>query len=295
MFLLIDFLNVAYRSFFAIKGLSNSKGFPTNAVYGVLQSIRRWLDEWKPTYLAVVLDAETPARRLELLPQYKANRPPPPELLPPQLEMLCKLFPMLGWPTAFNSTEEADDLAAALALKAAKEGHEVRIASNDKDFFQIVSPQIKILRSTPKETLLADEAWLQGRWGIKPEQMADFLALQGDSSDNIPGVPGVGEKTAADLIGRFGSVEKLLASLEKIQRPKLQAALAEHAEAVRRNVKLIRLNPILDIPSLDGFRLQAPQYQPLLQTLSELEFKSLLSFYKNESQKVIQSKQMVLF
>ncbi len=295
MFLLVDFLNVAYRSFFAIRELSNSKGFPTNAVYGVVQSIRRWLDEWKPTHLAIVLDAETPKRRLELLPQYKANRPPTPDLLPPQLEMLCKLFPMLGWPTAFNSTEEADDLAAALALKAAKEGHEVRIASNDKDFFQIVSPQIKILRSTPKETVLADEAWLQERWRIKPGQVADFLALQGDAVDNIPGVPGVGEKTASDLMGRFGSIEKLLISLQEIQRPKLQAALTENAGIVRRNLELIRLNPISDIPPLNDFRLQEPRYESLLQTLSDLEFKSLFGFYKNESQRTLHSKQMALF
>ncbi len=284
MFLLVDFLNIAYRNFFAIKVLANSKGFPTNAVYGFLQSVRRWMEECKPTHMAIVLDAETPKRRLELLPQYKANRPPTPQALPPQLEALNKLFPLLGWPTVYDPMEEADDLGASLALLAAQKGHEVWIASNDKDFFQIVGPHIKMLRSTPKKIELADEDWIKERWGIKPSQMVDFLALQGDSVDNIPGVAGVGEKTAVELIRRFGSVEKVLACLDKIERPKLCAALAESAKNLRRNLDLIRLNPVKNLPPLEHFCLQEPQYEPLLQMLSELEFKSLFMRYKDESQ-----------
>jgi len=295
MFLLVDFLNIAYRSFFAIKVLSNSRGVPTNAIYGFVQSVRRWCNELKPTHLAIVLDAETPKRRLELLPEYKANRPPTPEPLISQLTKLNQLFPLLGWPTALNSTEEADDLAAALALMAAKSGHDVRIASNDKDFFQIVGPKIKVLRSTPLETVIADETWVRERWGIEPGQVADFLALQGDSVDNIPGVKGVGEKTASELIRRFGSVEKLILSLDEVQRPKLRAALSAHIDVLQRNLKLVRLNPIPEIPSLDDFRLQEPQYKPLLEALSELEFKSLLALYKNESRHVSGPRQGVLF
>ncbi len=284
MFLLVDFLNVAYRSFFAIQTLSNSKGEPTNAVYGFINAVRRWITELKPTHLAIVLDAETPERRMLLLPEYKANRPPTPELLPPQLERLTNLFPLLGWPVAYNPQEEADDLAAALALEAAKEGHDVRIASNDKDFFQVVSPKISILRSTPKETVLADDIWVRGRWGIDPSQMADFLALQGDAVDNIPGVPGVGEKTAAQLIQKFGSVEDILKSLDKVERPKLRTSLEASATLLRRNLDLIRLNHGQAIPPLEDFRLQPPRYELLLRELSELGFKSLLAHYTKESQ-----------
>ena len=295
MFLLVDFLNVAYHNFFAIKTLSNSKGVPTNAVYGFLQSIRRWRDELKPTHMAIVLDAETPKRRLDLLPEYKAQRPPTPEGLPPQLEMLTKLFPLLGWPTAYHELEEADDLGAAIALKAAEQGHDVRIASNDKDFFQIVGPKIKVLRSTPKETVLADGAWVKERWGIEPSQVADFLALQGDAVDNISGVPGVGEKTASDLIQRFGDIEGILAAVDQITKPKLQASLRASGDVLRRNQKLIRLNFDVEFPPLEHFRLQPPQYGPLLKTLSELEFKSLHAFYTKESHQSSGPRQAVLF
>jgi DNA polymerase-1 len=295
MFLIVDFLNVAYRSFHAIRSLSNSKGIPTNAVYGFIQSIRKWNQELSPTHLAIILDGETPARRLEVLPQYKAHRPPMPDLLPGQLERLNQLFPMFGWAIAHDPTEEADDLGAALALAAAKEGHDVRIASNDKDFFQIVGPKIKILRSTPKETVVADEEWVVKRWGIQTSQVVDFFALIGDSVDNIPGVQGVGEKTAADLIRQFGSVEGIIASVDKIQKPRLRDSVLAHREDIVRNVNLIRLNTSLKTPALEDFRLKTPQYESLLQALSELEFKTLYANYKNESLRASTPRQGVLF
>lgn len=296
MLLLVDFLNVAYRSFFAIRTLTNSKGAPTNAVYGFVQSVRRWLEECKPTHLAIVFDAETPRRRLDLLPQYKANRPPTPPALPPQLETLTRLFPLLGWPTALDPLEEADDLAAAMALAAAREGHDVRIASNDKDFFQIVGPRIKVLRSTPKETVLADDQWVRQRWGIEPSQVADFLALQGDSADNIPGVKGVGEKTAAELVRRFGSIEKLLAALDQVERPGLRAALEAGREDLGRNLKLIRLNLVEKLPPLAELRLQPVQREPLCAMLAELEFRSLLARYtKTDEEPPSESRQGLLF
>lgn len=295
MFLIVDFLNVAYRSFFAIRTLTNSKGTPTNAIYGFIQSVRAWSKELKPTHIAIVLDAETPQRRLDLLPEYKAQRPPTPELLPPQLKALTEICPLLGWRTYADPTEEADDLAAALAVAAAAQNHVVRIASNDKDFFQIVGPNIKVLRSTPKETLAADEKWIEERWGILPSQVVDFLALQGDAVDNIPGVKGVGEKTATDLIRRFGSIDNILASLVSIEKPKLRESLAGSAEILKRNVELIRLNPKIEVPPLEDFRLHEPSYEPLLERLEELEFKTLLALYKEQSQRASISRQAELF
>lgn len=295
MFLIVDFLNIAYRSFFAIQSLSNSKGEATNAVYGFLNAMRRWIAELDPTHLAIVLDAEKPTRRLALLPEYKAQRPPTPELLPPQLKRLTEIFPLLGWPTAFDPQEEADDLGAALALMAAKAGHDVRIASNDKDFFQIVGPKIKVLRSTPKETVLADDAWVRGRWGIEPAQVADFLALQGDAVDNIRGVPGVGEKTATQLIQRFGSIEGMLKSLDQVERPKLRASLEVSRDLLRRNQQLIQLHSSREVPPLTDFRLQPPRYELLLEALSGLEFKMLLAHYTKESQHAASPSQGELF
>lgn len=295
MFLIIDFLNVAYRSFFAIQSLSNSRGEATNAIYGFLNATRRWIAELKPTHLAIVLDAEKPERRLALLPEYKAQRPPTPELLPEQLARLTKIFPLLGWPMAYDPQEEADDLGAALACLAAKEGNDVRIASNDKDFFQIVGPKIKILRSTPKETILVDAAWVHARWGIHPTQMIDFLALQGDAVDNIRGVPGVGEKTAMQLIQKFGSIEGVLQSLDQVERPKLRASLEASRDLLKRNQQLIRLHSDREIPPIEDFRLQPPRYESLLEELSKLEFKTLFAHYTKESRLAARPSQGELF
>lgn len=295
MLLIVDFLNVAYRSFHAIRFLSNSKGESTNAVYGFIQSVRKWIQDTSPTHLAIVIDGESPARRMEIHPEYKANRPPMPELLPKQLERLQAIFPLLGWPVIHDPLDEADDLGASLAVLAAAEGLDVRIGSNDKDFFQIVGPKIKILRSTPKETVLADENWVRERWGIEIHQVVDFFALIGDSVDNIPGVKGVGEKTAAELIKRFGNVEKLLASLDQIEKPKLRESLIQYQDNVRRNKKLVQLDTKLKTPPVQEFRLKQPLYEPLLQALSDLEFKTLHANYKKESERAPSSQQGLLF
>jgi DNA polymerase I len=294
MFLIVDFLNVAYRGFYAIRNLSNSKGEPTNAVYGFIQMMRKWVVDVKPTHLVIVYDGE-PKRRLDLLPEYKSTRAPTPDLLIPQLAKLKEVIPFFGWPTILHDEEEADDLAAAIACAAAKSNFDVRIGSNDKDFLQILSPKIKVLRSTPKETILADEEWLKNRWGITPDQTVDFFALQGDHVDNIPGVPGVGEKTASELIQRFGSIDKILASVDQIKRPKLKASLSESGNVLKRNKELIAVNPISKLPPLEEFRLQRPQYESLLAALSELEFKTLLKVYTDESARSSESRQTMLF
>jgi len=295
MFLLVDFLNVAYRSFFAIRELSNSKGQPTNAIYGFIQSVRRWVDELKPTHVVILFDAETPKRRLDLLPTYKANRPPTPDALRSQLKILTDMFPLLGWPTALDPSEEADDLGAAIALAAARDQHQVRIASNDKDFLQIVGPRIKMLRGASREIVISDEAWLWERWSIQPSQVADFLALVGDSADNIPGAPGVGEKTASELMRRFGSLENLLKRLDEVSRPRLRESLREHSGRVRRNLELIRLHPVSPLPPPDAFRLQPACYEPLLETLAAMEFKTLYARYDDERRKTLAAQQGSLF
>jgi DNA polymerase-1 len=295
MLLIIDFLNIAYRNFFALPALTNSKGRATHATYGVIQSIRRWVKEFRPTHLAIVLEGETPQRRLELLPQYKANRPPTPELLISQLSDMENFFPLLGWPTVMHPTEEADDVGAALAVRAAREGLDVRIASNDKDFLQIVGPKISAVRGVSGNSEIANEEWLEKRWGITPGQVADFLALQGDASDNIPGVPRVGEKTALALIHRFGSVEKLLISLDQIEQPGLKKSLSEHRQQLERNLQIIRLDLAAATPELPHFLLQKPQFDLLIQELEEFEFKSLISEYKKAKEESSAMRQAELF
>ncbi|NUN92385.1 MAG: 5'-3' exonuclease [Verrucomicrobiae bacterium] len=281
MLLVVDFLNLAYRSFHAIPRLTNARGIPTNAIHGFLNSVNRWLADLQPSRLAIVMDGE-PKRRLARLPQYKANRPPTPPDLTVQLDRLTELFAPLGWPVLREAEEEADDLGAALALKASAAGEEARIASNDKDFLQVVGDRIKVLRGSAKETVTADAVWVRARWGIAPEQVADFLALLGDQVDNIPGVPGVGEKTASELLRRFGDLDRLAASVSEIERPALQKNLREHLSIAFRNRDLVRLKTDLPLPSLDDFGLRPPEDPSLLTLLADLDLKSLHARYAKE-------------
>lgn len=281
MLLVVDFLNLAYRSFHAIPRLTNARGIPTNAVHGFLNSVNRWLADLQPSHLAIVMDGE-PKRRLALLPGYKANRPPTPPELAVQLGRLTELFAPLGWPVLRAAEEEADDLGAALALKASAAGEDARIASNDKDFLQVVGERIKVLRGSAKETVTADAAWVRARWGIAPEQVADFLALLGDQVDNIPGVPGIGEKTAADLLRRFGDLDRLAAAASEIARPALRKNLEEHLPTAFRNRDLIRLRTDLALPPLEDFRLRPPGDPALLPLLADLDLKSLHARYAKE-------------
>jgi DNA polymerase-1 len=294
MLLVVDFLNLAYRSFHAIPRLTSAKGVPTNAVHGFLNSVNRWIGDLAATRVAIVMDGE-PRRRLALLPEYKAQRPPTPPELVTQLGLLTSLFGPLGWAALRREDEEADDLGAALALRAAAEGEEARIASNDKDFLQVVGGRVKVLRGSAKETVLADEAWVREHWGLAPAQVADYLALLGDPVDNIPGVPGVGEKTALDLMKRFGNLDRLAASVSGIERPALRASLQAHLPVAFRNRELVRLRTDAPLPPLDDFCLRAPDYPALLPLLADLDLKSLHARYAKEQEARSAPRQGMLF
>ncbi|MCC7518136.1 MAG: 5'-3' exonuclease [Verrucomicrobiae bacterium] len=294
MFLIVDFLNLAYRSFHAIPRLTSAKGAPTNAVHGFLNSVNRWLADLQAVRAAIVMDGE-PRRRLALLPEYKAQRPPAPPELISQLETLAELFGPLGWPVLRDAEEEADDLGAALALRAAAANEDVRIASNDKDFLQVIGDRVKVLRGSAKETVTADDAWVRDRWGIAPSQVADYLALLGDSVDNIPGVPGVGEKTAAGLLQKFGDLDRLAGALDEVERPALRASLREHLPVAFRNRDLTRLKTDVSLPPLDAFRLRPPDYPVLLPLLANLDLKSLHARYAKEQEARAMPRQGLLF
>ncbi len=292
---MVDFLNVVFRSFFAIRALSNSQGVPTHAIHGFVQSVRRWIHELAPSRLAVVMDGRKPSRRTDLLPEYKAHRPPTPPELVQQLEIMNDLIPLLGWPVIRQDEEEADDVAASLAVATAAVGGTARILSNDKDLLQVVRPGIGVIRSSPRETLLVGEEWILERWGIRPDQIVDFLALQGDSVDNIPGVPGVGEKTATELIRHFGSLDALEAGLDSVKSARIRDSLRTHMVVARRNQQIIRLRTDAPLPPLDEFRLKEPDYERLLPRLSELELKGLLGFYQEQFEQQGKPRQGLLF
>jgi DNA polymerase-1 len=241
------------------------------------------------------MDGEKPSRRMELLPEYKAHRPPTPPELVQQLEIMNDLIPLLGWPVIRQHDEEADDVAASLAVATAAIGGTARILSNDKDLLQVVGPGIGVIRSSPRETLLVGEAWVRERWGIRPDQIVDFLALQGDSADNIPGVPGVGEKTATELIRNYGSLDALEAGLDSVKSARIRESLRTHMGVARRNQQIIRLKTDAPLPPLDEFRLKEPDYGRLLPRLSELELKGLLGFYQEQSEQQGKPRQGLLF
>ena len=239
--LIVDGHAYAYRVFHAIRGLRSPAGAPTNAIYGFVKMLEKMRAALKPALMMVVWDGGLSAERTAALPEYKAQRPEMPDELKPQLDEMVAYLKAAGIASFCRDGVEADDYIACLARRAADAGMTVVIASADKDFMQLVSERVGLLNPNDKsERIWADEQ-VRNKAGVEPSQIVDWLSLMGDSVDNIPGVPGVGPKTAADLLNRFGSVAELFARLDEVKPEKLRAALRGAAEAVRRNQKLTRL------------------------------------------------------
>ena len=234
--LIVDGHAYAYRAFHAIRELRSPAGQPTNAIYGFVKMLEKMRSAVAPTHLIVVWDGGLSDARLAELPDYKAHRPEMPADLRPQLDGIVDFLAAAGIASYRAAGVEADDYIATLARLAAEQWHVV-IASSDKDFMQLVSARIGLLNPNDKTGMIWGRAQVLAKSGVEPEQVADWLALMGDAVDNIPGVPGVGPKTAAELLKQFGSVEQLLARLDEVKSEKLRQAAA----AVVRNQKLVRL------------------------------------------------------
>lgn len=293
--LLVDAYALLYRAFHALPPLRNALGEPTGAVYGFIKTLRKYIADYQPTHWAIVFDLGAPAARLRQLPTYKAQRPPTPKDLENQLPLLRDWLAASRIPIVEREGEEADDLIATLADHAAARGVCCLIASGDKDFAQLVTDQVRLLKpiakGKPEEAALMDADAVRARYGVAPQQMADYLALLGDASDNIPGVAGVGPKTASALLQKFGSLENLLRNLPKIENPALRDKLGAHADLLRRNQTLVTLRRDLPLDiSLDALKLAPPDYSRLLPVLQRLGSKSLLA----EAQKSSQSMQPIL-
>jgi len=276
--LLVDGHAFAYRSFHAIRNLAAPDGFPTNAIYGFVKSVRKLTDALHPTHAATVWDGGLATERVELLPAYKAHRPP----MPPALEQ--QLDPMVGWLKAAGIASvcrdglEADDAIAALARRAADAGMSVVIASSDKDFDQLVSDRIGLLNPGDKTGAVWTAEHVRERTGVRPDQIVDWLSMVGDSVDNIPGVPGVGAKTAASLLQQFGSWDRLCERIEEIESPRLRDALRGASDLVRRNQRMIRLNESVPVDlSPDELRIGTPQTEVLRDMYRRWGFQSMLS------------------
>ncbi len=286
--LLVDGHYFLYRSYFAIRGLTNSRGEATNAIFGFTKALRRMLIDLKPDLAAVVWDAGLPERRTALQPEYKQNRPSMPDDMRPQESFLQDVMvPALGIRCLSMPQTEADDLIASYAL--AFDGETV-IATNDKDILQLVSDRIRIYSTNKTDVtdkglgygLLGLEE-IREKWGVEPRRIHDVLALTGDSSDNIPGVEGIGQKTAGALINQFGSVEELLARTGEIKSDKVRAKVEGASERIRQNREMVRLDLDLELPAgVDELRI-APNYPALVEAVRGCEFKSLLREVEGEA------------
>ena len=273
--LLVDALNIAYRAFYAIVGLTTANGQPTNAIYGFIKTLMRCEREWNPTHCLVVFDGGTPVERLNLLPTYKAQRPAMPDALYEQLKPMEAYLDCSAIANLRIEGQEADDVIASVAAQAEDNGMEVLVMSGDKDFMQIVDENVSII-SPGKRADKIGPAQVFEKTGVKPDQIVDWLALTGDTSDNIPGVPGVGIKTSARWLAEYGSVETILAHLQELKPEKLRQAIIEHKEKVIRNIRIIRLRRDFHcLNSLDEVKCRTPDYRRLLRFFNEMEFKSL--------------------
>jgi DNA polymerase I len=280
--LLYDAYSLIYRAFYAIRSLSGPDGQPVNAIYGLAKMLQKMATDHAPSHHAAVFDLGAPRKRLTLLPSYKAQRPPTPPDLDRQLPVIRDMLEALRVPLVESEGEEADDIIATLAIRAAHANHQVLIASNDKDFMQLVGPRIRLLRPDGKETITIDPDGVRKRYGVSPEQMVDFLSLLGDSVDNIPGAPGVGEKTAAQLLQNYGTMDNLLAHVAEITKPKLRDSLAASAERLQTNRRLIRLEADLSLPlGLESLKVQSPDATALTAVYRRCGFKSLLARFES--------------
>jgi DNA polymerase I len=280
LLLLFDGNAVVHRAFHALPPLTVSKtGEIVNAVYGFASTLIKVFGEFKPAYWAVAFDRPTPTFRHEMFKEYKAQRPATPEELKSQIGRVHQLVDAFHIPIFEIDGFEADDVLGTLSKQANEQGIETIIVTGDNDMFQVVLPRVEVLasRRTFNDTLLYDEEAVEQKYGVKPEQITDFKALAGDASDNIPGVPGIGEKTATRLIQQFGSLERIYEHIEDITPGKLQTALRQYQSRAFRNKELVTI--VRDVPvnlNLETCQVSAYNRDEVVKLFRELEFIKLL-------------------
>jgi len=244
--LIVDGHAYAYRAFHAIRSLHSPSGEPTNAIYGFVKMLAKMRAAIEPTHWIVVWDGGLSEKRTAILPEYKAQRPEMPDDLRLQLDGIVSYLHASGIASFMREGVEADDYIACLARRAVAAAMAVVIASADKDFMQLVSEHVGLLNPHGDTETVWTAEQVRTKTGVAPSQIVDWLSLRGDSVDNIPGVPGVGPKTAAELLQQFGSVEKIYARLDEVKSEKLRTALRSVEGNVRRNRELVRLHD--DLP-----------------------------------------------
>ena len=280
-FFMLDGMALAYRAYFAMIShpLINSKGQNTSAVFGFTNYLMKIIGDEKPDYLVAVFDTAEPTFRHKEYPEYKATREKMPEEMISQLTHIKKLLNAFGVPTIERPGYEADDVIGTLALLAAKENIDVFMVTGDKDFMQLVTPKIKMYKpgKSGTDVEIVDEKGVEKKFGVKPSQVIDVLALTGDAVDNVPGIKGIGEKTAIPLIQKYGSLEKALSSADKIDKPALREKLKTGKEMALLSKKLVTIKT--DVPlGVDFHTLKEKNSDSseIAKILNELEFRSLI-------------------
>ena len=282
VFYLIDGSGYLYRAFFALPDLSTASGLPTNAVYGFTTMLQKVVREQRPDYLAVAFDEKGPTFRHEDYKDYKAHRPPMPDALSQQIPYIHRVVEAFAIPVVRLQGYEADDLIGTLAAQAAAEALDVVIVTGDKDMFQLLSPAVRIF--DPVKAKIFTEEECLARFGVEPARVVDVMGLMGDAADNIPGVKGIGEKTAKKLIAEFGTIENLLAHVAEVKDAKVRSLLENQAEGARLSRKLAVI--VTDCPvSFDRnrFRLGEARTDDLAALYRELEFWGLLKSLHSET------------
>ena len=271
---LIDGSSYIFRAYYAIRRLSTSKGFPTNAVYGFASMIFKFLKDYKPAYLGIVFDAKGDTFRNEMYPLYKANRGAPPEDLVPQFDKIFEVVDAFNIPQFRMEGFEADDIMGTIARDYERRGIDVVLVTGDKDFTQLVSDKVTLLDTMKnKETLTKD---VIEKYGVPPDRVTDVFALMGDQVDNIPGVKGIGEKTAIGLIKSFGSLDNLLQNLDDLAE-KQRTLITEKKGDALLSKELVTIKTDIDLDmELEKFRYEGFDKSKLRSLFDELEFKNLL-------------------
>jgi DNA polymerase-1 len=241
---ILDAYSLIFQVFHAIPEMTGPAGQPTQAVFGIFRDMLNVLRDRKPDYLAAAFDGAGPVFRSEIFADYKANRAAMPADLVPQIPLIRRVFEGFRVPVLIVPGMEADDIIATVARRGEERGLDVTICTADKDARQLLTDHIRILNL--RKNSVIDAAALEKEWGIRPDQVVDYLALTGDAVDNVPGVPGIGGGFASTFLKQFDTLENLLANVDQVKGPKKQQSLREHAETARRARKLVALRE--DLP-----------------------------------------------
>jgi DNA polymerase-1 len=278
---LIDGYSNIFRAFYAIRNLSSSSGEPTNAVFGFLQMLRKLLRDERPSYLGVALDVSSDTVRRDRYEDYKAHRAPMPEDLRPQIPWIRRVIEAYRIPMLELHKYEADDVLGTLAAKAVAAGYRVVLVSPDKDLMQLVGDGVELHHTTRDKRY--DAAAVEEDFGVPPERVTDVLALMGDASDNVPGVPGIGEKGAKKLVEEYGSLEELLEHAGEVKRKSYREGLENHRQEALLSKELVTIHTDLPVElDPETLRIEEPDFATLREICWQLDFRSLAKEYEEE-------------